>query len=252
MTADTGCRRCVCDFDKLSSDIKLFIAKRSGLPGALSLCQVSKEWYDLTGKSQSFWQSLYPSEVPHRVSQDWRALVMEQRSLANQLVGGANMLDKTASPELRIVAWQLDEKDVRLSTDGILALVDALADAERYSEAVNWLKKLEERDPKAIPDHCNVWRYAERGHTPLLEAALNGGRVDVDARDPLHGSTPLMFAAQEGKVESLRYLISRGADLTAVSSKSCCLGALDFAFERPPVEPALRRRIGADHRWTAG
>lgn len=56
----------------------------------------------------------------------------------------------------------------------------------------------------------DLWRIAETGDTPDLEATLAAG-VEIDASNS-HGMTALMRAADHGQIEMVRLLLNHGAD----------------------------------------
>ncbi|MEO5970374.1 MAG: ankyrin repeat domain-containing protein [Bdellovibrionia bacterium] len=58
----------------------------------------------------------------------------------------------------------------------------------------------------------------------------------VDYRDGIHGSTPLMFAAQQGRSDVMRVLIDSGADIRAVNKGK---SALHFALLAKKLDAAL-------------
>lgn len=57
---------------------------------------------------------------------------------------------------------------------------------------------------------------ASQGKLEQVKAEIDGGR-QVDSRDAA-GQTPLMYAAESGQLEVVRYLISAGADVNATSN----------------------------------
>ncbi|NUN97395.1 MAG: ankyrin repeat domain-containing protein, partial [Candidatus Omnitrophica bacterium] len=54
------------------------------------------------------------------------------------------------------------------------------------------------------------------GSTEAMTALLDAG-APVDSREGAWGQTPLMWAANYDRVEAVRLLIARGADIRAVS-----------------------------------
>src|SRR5207247_9079961 len=50
-------------------------------------------------------------------------------------------------------------------------------------------------------------------YTTLFRSALLDHGADVNVRDGTHGRTPLMFAAADNRLEAMKTLIAKGADL---------------------------------------
>ncbi|HSN32283.1 MAG TPA: ankyrin repeat domain-containing protein [Ideonella sp.] len=75
-----------------------------------------------------------------------------------------------------------------------------------------------------------------------MRALLDAG-VPADQRDA-EGSTPLMWAAAYGQVETVRLLLDRHVDVTARDSRG--MTALAIALEQQQVQVAeALRRVGA-------
>ena len=65
------------------------------------------------------------------------------------------------------------------------------------------------------PDRGEALRDAARaGDLATVTRLLDAG-VPVDAKAPRHGQTPLLFAAGEGRLDVVRLLVERGADVNA-------------------------------------
>jgi ankyrin repeat protein len=79
-----------------------------------------------------------------------------------------------------------------------------------------------------LPIHCaagvgygngyagNSHRHAPDGWLPAMKYLVEELHADVNARDP-QGMTPLFHAAARGDNEMILYLVSKGADVKAVS-----------------------------------
>ena len=61
----------------------------------------------------------------------------------------------------------------------------------------------------------------------------------VEATHSAHKSTPIMFAAQKGHAEVVRYLIGKKANVNAKGGPSSNTTMLDFAMQAASVECAL-------------
>ena len=74
-------------------------------------------------------------------------------------------------------------------------------------------------DPKAVTSTGvqPVHLAAEAGNAEALRALLEHG-VDVNVRDEKYGRTPLVFATAENRVEAMKLLIAKGADLSIATS----------------------------------
>jgi len=78
-----------------------------------------------------------------------------------------------------------------------------------------------------ILDGANVNARGDRGHTPIIIAAIQGhyeicemlvgSKADVNAKDA-DGVTALMYAAEWGRNEICRLLIARGADVHEIDN----------------------------------
>ncbi len=58
-----------------------------------------------------------------------------------------------------------------------------------------------------------LWPYVYASFPKHIELLLKLG-ADINHRDPGTGLTPIMYFAQSGKVDSVTYLLERGADIT--------------------------------------
>lgn len=71
---------------------------------------------------------------------------------------------------------------------------------------------------------------AALGEVSVAKALLKNG-AQVNARLPIEGSTPLMFAAKMHNLTMVRHLLSRGADPTIMTTGNRPEGALSFSIE---------------------
>ena len=89
-------------------------------------------------------------------------------------------------------------------------------------------------------DESDIWRAARAGDLGAIEQHLASG-MTVDAVDPEHGGTPLMWAAVTGQTEALELLIGRGADVNALSQDGgTALHATAFLGHDSAVDVLLR------------
>ena len=68
----------------------------------------------------------------------------------------------------------------------------------------------------AAPD-VDIWRAAASGNIEVIKQHLEAG-IDVDAREPPGGGTPLIVAAIFGQTEAAKLLIEKGANINAGSN----------------------------------
>lgn len=92
--------------------------------------------------------------------------------------------------------------------------------------------------PKAQED---VFEHATQGEIVELAAALEDPLTDVNARD-VQLKTPLMYAAMDGSLECVEYLVDLGADVTIESGNK--MTAFDIAVQthvkKNPRHPVIR------------
>lgn len=90
----------------------------------------------------------------------------------------------------------------------------------------DWARRLIERGAKLEREGWTPLHYAATGpEAPLVALLLDKG-ARIDARSP-NGSTPLMMAARYGSEDSVKLLLTRGADLKLRNDRD--LLAADFA-----------------------
>ena len=73
----------------------------------------------------------------------------------------------------------------------------------------------------------NIFEATQSGNIERVTELLNEG-VDVDSRYE-NGSTPLMFAAQNNRLDVAKFLIKKGADINAENKEK--ITSLMFAAE---------------------
>ena len=97
----------------------------------------------------------------------------------------------------RVLKTKLDLKQIRAERPKILRLL--------ASEGAS--------PPDVVPS-VSIWRAAMTGNTAAVEQHILTG-TDINAKEDLSGSTPLIVAATFGQVEVTRILIKAGAELNA-------------------------------------
>jgi peptidoglycan/LPS O-acetylase OafA/YrhL len=86
----------------------------------------------------------------------------------------------------------------------------------------------------------NIWTAAQAGDVGAIERHMANGTA-VDAVDPEHGGTPLLWAAAAGQAEAIELLIGRGADVNAADRKGgTALLAAAFLGHEKAVDVLIR------------
>jgi hypothetical protein len=94
---------------------------------------------------------------------------------------------------------------------------------------VQKVKEKEPKEPLQDVEHSFI-RACRHGRMDVVKYFLEemDESPNIDCRDTKHGSTALMFAAQRGHLEIVKYLVSKGADIFLINPTSK-KNALDFA-----------------------
>jgi uncharacterized protein YbjQ (UPF0145 family) len=87
----------------------------------------------------------------------------------------------------------------------------------------------QEPDPKPASLMDDIWTAARKGDLTALQQHIDAG-VDIDGRDEEHQSTPLHYAAYYGQVETVKWLVEKGADKNARNNDGNT--PLDAAYAR--------------------
>ena len=87
----------------------------------------------------------------------------------------------------------------------------------------------QEPDPKPASLMGDIWTAARKGDLTALQQHIDAG-VDIDGRDEEHQSTPLHHAAYYGQVETVKWLVGKGADKNARNNDG--ITPLDAAYAR--------------------
>ena len=87
----------------------------------------------------------------------------------------------------------------------------------------------QEPDPKPASLMGDIWTAARKGDLTALQQHIDAG-IDIDGRDEEHESTPLHHAAYYGQVETVKWLVGKGAEKNARSNDGNT--PLDAAYAR--------------------
>jgi hypothetical protein len=97
---------------------------------------------------------------------------------------------------------------------------------------VQKVKEKEPKEPLQDVEHSFI-RACRHGRMDVVKYFLEemDESPDIDCRDSKHGSTGLMFAAQQGNLKIVKYLVSKGADIFLISTRHNC-DCLNFVSDR--------------------
>ena len=87
----------------------------------------------------------------------------------------------------------------------------------------------QEPDPKPASLMGDIWTAARKGDLTALQQHIDAG-IDIEDRDEEHESTPLHHAAYYGQVETVKWLVGKGADKNARNNDG--ITPLDAAYAR--------------------
>jgi uncharacterized protein YbjQ (UPF0145 family) len=85
----------------------------------------------------------------------------------------------------------------------------------------------QESDPKPASLMDDIWTAARKGDLTALQQHIDA-EVDIDDRDKKDESTPLHYAAYYGQVETVKWLVEKGADKNARNNDG--ITPLDAAY----------------------
>jgi ankyrin repeat protein len=129
-----------------------------------------------------------------------------------------------------LVRYGADVNIPTLKPSGALPGSDTPDEAAANSQDLSGLPPVPDGGPGTYPIHAasgvgfsegfagNAHRHAPDGWLPSLKYLIEEQHADVNARD-FNGYTALHHAATRGDNEVIKYLISKGADLTVVSRR---------------------------------
>lgn len=166
------------------------------------------------------------------------------------------LLNAGADPELRnhlgfssldnvAITWSAGLEDYYHHVERVLKTTLDLEQIRTERPQILRLLASENALPPDRAPSVSVWRAAMTGNTAVVEQHIRAG-TDINAKEDLSGSTPLMVATTFGKVEVARILIEAGADLEARNnSGGTALHVGCFCCQPEAVELLLN--AGADH-----
>jgi hypothetical protein len=96
----------------------------------------------------------------------------------------------------------------------------------------------------ATEQQVDIWTAAATGNGEVVERYLAAGS-DLDAKDPLGGSSPLIVASLYGQTETANALIEHGASLDAKNNDGATALHVAAFFAHPEVVSLLLEK-GAD------
>jgi len=86
----------------------------------------------------------------------------------------------------------------------------------------------QEPDPKLASLTGDIWTAARKGDLAALQQHIDAG-IDIEVRDEEHKSTPLHHAAYFGQLETVKWLVEKGAGMNARNNDGNT--PLDVAYE---------------------
>ena len=87
----------------------------------------------------------------------------------------------------------------------------------------------QEPDPKPASLTGDIWTAARKGDLTALQQHMDAG-IDIEVRDEEHKSTPLHHAAYFGQLETVKWLVEKGAGMNARNNDGST--PLDAAYAR--------------------
>jgi len=87
----------------------------------------------------------------------------------------------------------------------------------------------QEPDPKPATPGDDIWTAARKGDLTALQQHMDAG-IDIEVRDEKHKSTPLHHAAYYGQLETVKWLVEKGAGMNARNNDGGT--PLDAAYAR--------------------
>jgi len=165
------------------------------------------------------------------------------------------LLTAGADPELRnhlgfssldnvAITWSAGLEDYYHHVERVLKTTLDLEQIRAERPQILRLLASESTTPPDLAPPVSIWQAAMTGNTAAVEQHIRAG-TDINAKEDLSGSTPLMVATTFGKVEVARFLISEGADLDARNNSGGTALHVACFFCQPEIVELLLN-AGAD------
>lgn len=165
------------------------------------------------------------------------------------------LLKAGADPELRnhlgfssldnvAITWSAGLEDYYHHVERVLKTTLELEQIRAERPQILRLLASESRTPPDLAPPVSIWQAAMTGNTAAVEQHIRA-ETDINSKEDLSGSTPLMVATTFGQVEVARFLISEGADLDARNNSGGTALHVACFFCQPEIVELLLN-AGAD------
>ena len=165
------------------------------------------------------------------------------------------LLKAGADPELRnhlgfssldnvAITWSAGLEDYYHHVERVLKTTLDLEQIRAERPQILRLLASESTTPPDLAPPVSIWQAAMTGNTPAVEQHIGAG-TDLNLKEDLSGSTPLMVATTFGQVEVARFLISEGAELDARNNSGGTALHVACFFSQPAIVELLLN-AGAD------
>lgn len=165
------------------------------------------------------------------------------------------LLKAGADPELRnhlgfssldnvAITWSAGLEDYYHHVERVLKTTLDLEQIRAERPQILRLLASESRTPPDLAPPVSIWQAAMTGNTAAVEQHIRA-ETDINSKEDLSGSTPLMVATTFGRVEVARFLISEGADLDARNNSGGTALHVACFFCQPEIVELLLN-AGAD------
>jgi uncharacterized protein len=159
------------------------------------------------------------------------------------------LLKAGADPELRnhlgfssldnvAITWSAGLEDYYHHVERVLKTTLDLEQIRAERPQILRLLASEIRTPPDLKPSVSIWQAAMTGNTAAVEQHIRAG-TDINSKEELSGSTPLMVATTFGQVEVVRFLISAGADLGARNNSGGTVLHVACFFCQPAIVELL-------------
>jgi ankyrin repeat protein len=165
------------------------------------------------------------------------------------------LLKAGADPELRnhlgfssldnvAITWNAGLEDYYHHVERVLKTTLDLEQIRVERPKILRLLATEGTSPPDLAPPVSIWQAAMTGNTAAVEQHIGAG-TDLNSKEDLSGSTPLMVATTFGQVEVARFLISEGAALDARNNSGGTALHVACFFSQPEIVELLLN-AGAD------